>query len=81
MGARGALSAYGGLIIAEDGDGKNYLVGPTPSGESFFFAHNDDSEDSEFTGPNFSRDEKLLFANVQVPGYVFAITGPFTRLR
>jgi len=75
------VSAYGGVIIAEDGDGTNHLVGSTPSGEPFFFARNDDPEDSEFTGPNFSRDKRILFANVQVPGYVYAITGPFTRQR
>jgi len=36
---------------------------------------------SEFTGVNFSPDRKTLFANIQDEGYVFAITGPFARLR
>jgi secreted PhoX family phosphatase len=75
------VSAYGGLILAEDGDGKNHLVGATPSGETFFFARNDDPGDSEFTGPNFSRNKKILFANIQSPGWVFAIQGPFTKQR
>jgi uncharacterized protein len=61
------VSAYGGLIIAEDGDGKQHLVGSTDSGETFFFARNEHPDDSEFTGPNF--------------GYVFAIQGPFTKQR
>ena len=75
------VSAYGGLIIAEDGEGKQHLVGSSERGETFFFARNDDPEDSEFTGPNFSPDRKTLFANVQVPGYVFAIQGPFRKQR
>jgi secreted PhoX family phosphatase len=75
------VSAYGGVIIAEDGDGKNHLVGATPSGEPFFFARNDHPDDSEFTGPTFSPDKKILFANIQSPGHVFAIQGPFTRQR
>jgi secreted PhoX family phosphatase len=75
------VSAYGGVIIAEDGDGKNHLVGATESGEPFFFARNDDPGDSEFAGPTFSNNKQILFANVQSPGYVFAIQGPFTKQR
>jgi uncharacterized protein len=75
------VSAYGGVIIAEDGEGKQHLVGSTESGEAFFFARNDDPDDSEFTGPTFSNDKKILFANIQTPGYVFAIQGPFTKQR
>jgi secreted PhoX family phosphatase len=75
------VSAFGGLIIAEDGDGVNHLLGSTDRGEVFFFARNDHPENSEFAGPNFSPDRKLLFANVQVPGFVYAIQGPFRRQR
>jgi secreted PhoX family phosphatase len=75
------VSAYGGVIIAEDGDGKNHLVGAADSGEAFFFARNEDPGDSEFTGPTFSNDKKILFACVQSPGYVYAIQGPFTKQR
>jgi secreted PhoX family phosphatase len=75
------VSAYGGVIIAEDGDGKSHLVGASESGEAFFFARNDDPGDSEFTGPTFSQDKKILFANVQSPGYVYAIQGPFRKQR
>jgi secreted PhoX family phosphatase len=74
-----AVSPYGGLIIAEDGEGKSHLVGSTDSGEVFFFARNDDPDDSEFAGPTFSHDKKILFANIQSPGTVFAIQGPFSR--
>jgi secreted PhoX family phosphatase len=76
------VSAYGGVIMAEDGEGIQHLVGATPSGESFFFARNDRTgENSEFTGPTFSRDKRTLFANVQTPGTTFAIRGPFRRQR
>jgi uncharacterized protein len=75
------VSAYGGLIIAEDGEGKQHLIGATESGETFFFARNEVAGDSEFAGPTFSHDKKILFANIQEPGYVLAITGPFTRQR
>jgi secreted PhoX family phosphatase len=71
------VSAYGGLILAEDGEGKNHLVGVTERGEVFFFARNELAGDSEFTGPTFSRDKRILFANIQSPGHVFAIQGPF----
>jgi uncharacterized protein len=74
------VSAYGGVIMAEDGEGVQHLVGATDSGETFFFARNDDAvENSEFTGPTFSQDRKTLFANIQVPGIVFAIQGPFEK--
>lgn len=75
------VSAYGGLMIAEDGDGKQHLVGATDHGETFFFARNEDPDSAEFTGPNFSPDRKTLFANIQEPGYVLAIRGPFRKER
>jgi uncharacterized protein len=71
------VSPHGGLIIAEDGDGANHLLGSTDDGEVFFLARNDMPGQSEFTGPTFSRDRRTLFANVQSPGHVFAIHGPF----
>lgn len=71
------VSPYGGVILAEDGDGKQHLVGAGSQGKSFFFARNEIEGDSEFTGPNFSPDRRTLFANVQTPGHVFAIRGPF----
>jgi secreted PhoX family phosphatase len=47
----------------------------------FFFARNEHPANSEFAGPNFSHDKKILFANMQSPGFVFAIQGPFRRQR
>ena len=75
------VSPYGGVMLAEDGGGVNHLVGSTESGEVFFFARNDTVVNSEFAGPNFSNDKKTLFANIQSPGYVFAIQGPFIKQR
>ena len=75
------VSAYGGLILAEDGDGTSHLVGSDDHGETFFLARNELDGDSEFAGPTFSRDRRILFANVQSPGHVFAIRGPWRKLR
>ncbi|WP_199223849.1 alkaline phosphatase PhoX [Paraconexibacter algicola] len=75
------VSPYGGLVIAEDGEGASHLVGSTASGETFFLARNELAGESEFTGSTFSADRRTLFANVQSPGHVFAITGPFRRQR
>lgn len=73
------VSPFGGVILAEDGEGKQHLVGADDRGKAFFFARNELAGSEEFTGPNFSHDKKILFANVQVPGHVFAITGPFRK--
>jgi hypothetical protein len=72
------VSPFGGVILAEDGEGASHLVGATSRGEAFFFARNE-LNDSEFTGPNFAghAHDRILFANIQTPGHVFAIQGPF----
>ena len=36
-------------------------------------------EYSEFTGPTFSSDGKVLFVNIQTPGITLAITGPWAK--
>ena len=74
------VSPYGGVILAEDGRGVQHLIGVTEKGASYPLARND-LNGSEFAGPNFSADGSILFVNVQNPGYVFAITGPWTRVR
>jgi secreted PhoX family phosphatase len=75
------VSPFGGVMLAEDGEGKQHLVGADDRGKAFFFARNELPGSEEFTGPNFSHDKQILFANVQVPGHVFAITGPWKRGR
>ncbi|MBC8093207.1 MAG: DUF839 domain-containing protein, partial [Pseudonocardia sp.] len=72
------VSPWGGLILAEDGEGVQHLIGVTEGGESFPMARNDVST-VEFTGPVYSEDNTVLFANVQDPGTMFAITGPWVE--
>ena len=79
-----SVSPYGGVILAEDGEGVQHLVGATESGATFPMARNDFSDATknvEFTGPVYSPDGRILFANIQEPGYMFAITGPWRRQR
>ncbi|MEU5884920.1 alkaline phosphatase PhoX [Spirillospora sp. NPDC047279] len=74
------VSPYGGgVILAEDGDGEQYLIGTTRKGAPFAFGRNG-FNDSEFTGVTFSLDGRTLFANRQDPGVTFAIKGPWHRL-
>ena len=75
------VSPFGGVILAEDGDGRQHLVGATDDGETYVFARNELAGDNEFAGPVFSHDRKTLFVAVQSPGHVFAITGPFRKRR
>lgn len=72
------VSPYGGVILAEDGEGVQHLVGVTDQGKSYAMARND-LNGSEFAGPTFSADGRQLFAGIQSPGHVFAITGPWRR--
>ncbi|WP_242885344.1 alkaline phosphatase PhoX [Actinomadura litoris] len=76
------VSPYGGgVILAEDGDGEQYLVGTTKKNKPFAMARNA-LNGSEFTGVTFSPDGRVLFANRQSdPGATFAITGPWHKLR
>jgi secreted PhoX family phosphatase len=73
-----SVSPYGGVILAEDGEGLSHLVGVTEDGKAYALARNE-LNDSEFTGPTFSADGKVLFACIQTPGIVLAITGPWKR--
>jgi uncharacterized protein len=72
------VSPYGGLILAEDGAGIQHLVGVTGDGRTFPLARNE-VDDNEFTGPVYSLDRRVLFANLQTPGTMFAIAGPWRR--
>lgn len=80
------VSPYGGLVIAEDGEGIQHLFGATDSGRTYPIARNElnlgteeEPEYSEFTGVTFSPDGKTLYANIQDPGIMLAITGPWKR--
>jgi secreted PhoX family phosphatase len=79
------VTPWGGLVLAEDGDGDNHLVGWTEATGAWPLARNQINAAAtgavpvfnEFTGPTFSPDHRLLFANVQEPGHTFAISGDF----
>ncbi|MFF4851361.1 alkaline phosphatase PhoX [Streptomyces sp. NPDC001194] len=82
------VSPYGGLVIAEDGSGLQHLFGATESGRTYPLARNElnigtaqEPEYSEFTGVCFSPDGRTLYANIQDPGIMLAITGPWRRAR
>ena len=72
-----AVTPSGGLILAEDGGGVQHVLGVNRRGESFLIARNP-VDDAEFTGPTFSPDGRTLFVNIQTPGTMFAITGPWS---
>jgi secreted PhoX family phosphatase len=82
------VTPWGGLVIAEDGDGDNHLFGWTEQSGAWPLARNEINtagpheppEYAEFTGPTFSPlNSRLLYANVQQPGVTYAITGDFHR--
>ncbi|GGT78525.1 alkaline phosphatase PhoX [Streptomyces coeruleorubidus] len=80
------VSPYGGIVLAEDGEGVSHLFGATESGRTYPIARNDlnvgteeEPEYSEFAGVTFSPDGKTLYANIQDPGILLAITGPWKR--
>lgn len=72
------MTPWGDLWYAEDGSGDDRLMGITPEGKIYPFAHNRQSG-SELAGPTFSPDGNTLFVNIQTPGQTFAIWGPFQR--
>ncbi|MBA2947670.1 alkaline phosphatase PhoX [Streptomyces himalayensis] len=78
------VSPYGGLVLATDGDGLQHLFGATLEGQTYPIARNqvntgtaDAPSYSEFAGVTFSPDKSTLFANIQSPGILLAITGPW----
>lgn len=77
------VAPFGGLVIAEDNDGPNHLHWVRPNGEVTPLARNAfEGGVSEFCGVCFSPDGKVMFANLQEPGFTLAaVSGPFDRLR
>ena len=75
------VSPHGGLILAEDGEGINHLIGVSRRGHAYPLARNEDEANGEFCGPSFSLDGRVLFTNIQSPTYgaTLAITGPWRR--
>ena len=89
------VSPRGGLVLCEDGSGREYVHGLTQGGDIFPFALNDvdltdgtagkaverrDYTGSEWCGATFEpKNGNWLFVNIQAPGVTFAITGPWRQ--
>ncbi|MEG4305138.1 alkaline phosphatase PhoX [Microcoleus sp. D3_18a_C4] len=74
------VAPHGDLIICEDGEDEQFVVGVTPNGELYRFAKNA-LNDREFAGACFSPDGRTMFVNIQTPGITFAIWGPWKSQR
>jgi uncharacterized protein len=86
------VSPRGGLVLCEDGSGREFVHGLTREGDIFPLAENNvvltgerglfgDFSGSEWCGATFEpRDGDWLFVNIQSPGITLAITGPFDRI-
>jgi len=74
------LAPWGDLIVCEDAPGDMDLVGVTPEGRIYHFAHNALSK-SEFAGVCFSPDASTLFVNLQIDGLTLAVNGPWDARR
>ena len=79
------VTPWGTLVLAEDGVGASHVLSsvpggpPTPSPGTSSTSARREPEYSEFTGPTFSADGKVLFVNIQTPGITLAITGPWEQ--
>ncbi|MGD9960775.1 alkaline phosphatase PhoX [Nocardioides sp.] len=79
------VTPWGSLVLAEDGVGASHVLSSTPQGPTYAIARNminigdEEPEYSEFTGPTFSSDGRVLYANIQDPGITLAITGPWHK--
>ena len=81
------VTPWGTLVLAEDGVRASHVLSSVPGGPTYAIARNMLSIGtsngapvfSEFTGPTFSPDGKVLFVNIQVPGITLAITGPWQK--
>ncbi|MHC0062540.1 alkaline phosphatase PhoX [Nostoc sp. UIC 10890] len=74
------VAPFGDLILCEDGSGEQFLRGVTPQGELYNFARNA-LNTSELCGACFSPNGLTMFVNIQTPGIIFAIWGPWKSRR
>ncbi len=80
------VTPWGSLVLAEDGVGASHVLSSVPGGPTYAIARNQLNigtdaapEYSEFTGPTFTDDGKVLFVNIQTPGITLAVTGPWDK--
>jgi secreted PhoX family phosphatase len=79
------VSPRGGIVICEDGDAVQFVRGLTTDGAIFDIARTASANATEFAGPCFSPDGRVLFFNQQgsrfyagnVTGTTFALWGPW----
>jgi len=71
-----AVAPWGDLLICEDGNGDNFVVGLTPAGAFYPFARLARPE-TEPAGACFSPDGTTLFLNDLPSGVTMAVTGPW----
>jgi len=72
------VTPWGSLVLAEDGSGASHVLSSFPGGPTYAIARNQ-LNDSEFCGPTFTDDGRVLFVNMQDPGLTLAITGPWQK--
>jgi len=70
------IAPWGDIVVCEDGNDEQFVVGVTPQGKFYQIARNAKS-DSELAGATFSPDGTTLFVNIQHEGLTIAITGPW----
>jgi len=70
------MAPWGDLLVCEDGEGEQYLLGITPQRKIYKLARNA-LDYSEFSGTSFSPDGSTMFLNNLKSGLTFAITGPW----
>lgn len=74
------VAPWGHLVLCEDGNGTDQLLGVTAAGEIYVIGRNAGSH-SELAGATFSPDGTTLFVNVQTSGLTLALTGPWERAK
>ncbi len=74
------VAPWGHLVICEDGNEDDRVLGATPEGRIYVIARNAGNH-SELAGATFSPDGSTLFFNIQTSGLTVAVTGPWDRAR